>query len=469
MNKKIIFTLALVASLSACTDDYKDWAEPQSIPQPTTITFGDGSVAGVGTVNLNNLAEGQTTVQVVSITAPTATDASYQPSYLLNIGGNYYNLDNEGRMNASDLQAYLAANFGRNPNYTRTIDATVEMWVGNGTTMVKRATSGVFQINAIAQAPVIEEAYYVTGNINGWDNTDTTYELTNNGGDVYANPVFTCNIPAEVVSGDLEFKLTPKSGVGGDWSKCLTASDTEGRFDTDNAGGNFVVKNVPGAKFYTLSFDMLDQTYTVSTLSFDPFVYFIGATDGWSKPEQKLASQGEGLYTGYLYIADPNGWGIAFKFQKIPGDWDSQLNVDSMTGGLSGEVFDNGNGDRNFVVGSEGVYYVELDLANNTLKATLVNTMGIIGDFNGWGGDVVMTWNPADYCYEVTNAPVTANGWKFRINSDWGINLGSNDTVEPSTILNDLVGNGKNIGVAGSTIKLYPTRRDSDNIYCTVE
>ena len=80
-----------------------------------------------------------------------------------------------------------------------------------------------------------------------------------------------------------------------------------------------------------------------------------------------------------------------------------------------------------------------------------------------------MTWNATDYCFEATNAGVNANGWKFRINSDWGINLGSNDSVEPSSKLTDLVANGKNIGVAGSTIKLYPTRKNSDNIYCTVE
>ena len=64
---------------------------------------------------------------------------------------------------------------------------------------------------------------------------------------------------------------------------------------------------------------------------------------------------------------------------------------------------------------------------------------------------------------------MTANGWKFRINSDWGINLGANDSVEPSTVTTDLVANGKNLGVAGSTVKLYPTRKTSDNIYCTVE
>ena len=138
-----------------------------------------------------------------------------------------------------------------------------------------------------------------------------------------------------------------------------------------------------------------------------------------------------------------------------------------MTGGITGDF---GDGGGNFkATAGEGVYYVTLDMANMSINAVKVEKMGIIGDFNGWGGDVEMTWNATDYCFEATGAGVTANGWKFRINSDWGINLGANDSVEPSTVTTDLVANGKNLGVAGSTVKLYPTRKTSDNIYCTVE
>lgn len=50
--------------------------------------------------------------------------------------------------------------------------------------------------------------------------------------------------------------------------------------------------------------------------------------------------------------------------------------------------------------------------------------MGIIGGFNNWAGDAPMTWNPEEYCFEATNVGVTADGWKFRVNGDWPINLG---------------------------------------------
>ena len=150
--KKLFYIMGAFLLLASCTDDYKDWADPQAIAQPDVVAFGNGSVSSVGTVNLNELAEGQTTVQVANITAPTATSEAFAPEYLLHIGDNSYTIDSEGNMSAAELQAYLASNYGRNPTVTRTLDATIEMWVSNGVTKVKMATSDVFQINAIAQA-----------------------------------------------------------------------------------------------------------------------------------------------------------------------------------------------------------------------------------------------------------------------------------------------------------------------------
>jgi len=318
----------------------------------------------------------------------------------------------------------------------------------------------------------IEQSWYLTGSINGWNNSDTTYKLTNDGSDPYENPTFTLRIPAPEEGGNIDFKMTPESGLGGNWSKCLAAgSGAAGTFAYNNDGGNLVIEAVEGAKFYDLTFNMMELTWSYKAISFDPFVFFIGATDGWANAEQKLALTDEaaGIYTGYVYCADPNGWGNCFKFQKVAGDWGTEINTDHMTGGMTGGVGLH-DGDTNFELkDGEGVYFFTLNLSDNSLNALKVEKMGIIGDFNGWGGDVEMTWNATDYCFEATGAGVNANGWKFRVNADWGINLGSNDSAEPSLILDDLVANGKNIGVAGSTIKLYPTRKTSDKIYCTVE
>ena len=315
---------------------------------------------------------------------------------------------------------------------------------------------------------------YMVGGPGSWS-SDKSLKFSHSSADVFDDPVFTYVFEGNGGTGDIWFTFGDAEALdaidANDWNKLfgyVGDFDMSGSFDRRNAIGAENTFHVDGtAKFYRFQVNMMTKTYTITPLDFDPYVYFIGATDGWSNAEQKLALTDEsGIYSGYLYVADPNGWGVEFKFQKEPGNWDTQLNSNTFTSITGG--FEKG-GDNIKAADGEGVYYVTLDMANLTLNAVKVEKMGIIGDFNGWGGDVEMTWNATDYCFEATNAGVNANGWKFRINSDWGINLGSNDSVEPSSKLTDLVANGKNIGVAGSTIKLYPTRKNSDNIYCTVE
>lgn len=320
----------------------------------------------------------------------------------------------------------------------------------------------------------IADAYYLVGGPGSWS-SDKSLKFSHSGADVFDDPVFTYVFEGNGGTGDIWFTFGDADALdaidSNNWNKLfgyVGDFDLSGSFDRRDAIGAENTFHVDGsAKFYRFQVNMMTKTYTITPLDFDPYVYFIGATDGWANAEQKLALTDEsGIYSGYLYVADPNGWGVEFKFQKEPGNWDTQLNSNTFTSITGG--FEKG-GDNIKAADGEGVYYVTLDMANLTLNAVKVEKMGIIGDFNGWGGDVEMTWNATDYCFEATNAGVNANGWKFRINSDWGINLGSNDSVEPSSKLTDLVANGKNIGVAGSTIKLYPTRKNSDNIYCTVE
>ncbi len=304
----------------------------------------------------------------------------------------------------------------------------------------------------------IEQAYYFTGSINGWNNTDTTYKLTNDGSDPYANPTFKMRIPAPEDGGNVEFKMTPESGLGGDWSKCLASGKGDGTFAYNNGGDNLVINAVEGAKYYDVTFNMMDLTWSYKAVNFNPFIYFIGATDGWANADQKLAHQGDGVYTGYCYVADPNEWGLGFKFQRVAGSWDNEINAGTFT------TKTGVTGDNNIEVAEAGVYYFTVDLANASITAMKVTNMNLVGDFNGWNAAddaQQMQWDAENFCYVITGAGVTDKGWKFTTNNSWDVNLGGD--------LSNLEGNGPNISAVGTTIKLYPTRKTSDNIYCTVE
>lgn len=451
-------------SMVSCTEDYTDWGNPQSNPQEEAVSFGDGSVTPVDVIDLANVKTEK--VKVASIVAPTSSNAAYTPNYKINFDGQSFDIDADGNMATAELTSYIVDKYGKRPT-ERDIDATLDAWVSNGATAVKMATSEKFQIKAIPEAPVIEEGYYLVGDmfttddVNGWTK-EVAKAFNHSDKDVYEDPVFTVSF--ETTKADQYWKIIPKKNIdsGDIWAAGVVGPKVDG--DDSMTGtltnGDAKAGKIAKAGKYKLTINMMDYTYTIEEVKYDPFIYFIGATDGWTNAEQKLAlvDANTGTYTGFLYCADPNNWGNQFKFQRVAGSWDNEINAGAFNTFEGAATNENGNIGVN---AGEGVYYFDVNLANGTIKATKVETMGIIGGFNNWGGDAAMTWNAEEYCFEATNVGVTADGWKFRVNGGWDINLGGS--------LNNLTAGGDNIAVAGNTIKLYPTRKTSDNIYCTVK
>ena len=451
-------------AMVSCTEDYTDWGNPQTNPQEEAVAFGNGSVAPVDVINLADVKTEK--VKVASIVAPTSSDAAYTPNYKINFDGQSFDIDADGNMATAELTSYIVDKYGKRPT-ERDIDATLDAWVSNGATAVKMATSEKFQIKAIPEAPVIEEGYYLVGDmfttddVNGWTK-EVAKAFNHSDKDVYEDPVFTVSF--ETTKADQYWKIIPKKNIdsGDIWAAGVVGPKVDG--DDSMTGtltnGDAKAGKIAKAGKYKLTINMMDYTYTIEEVKYDPFIYFIGATDGWTNAEQKLAlvDANTGTYTGFLYCADPNNWGNQFKFQRVAGSWDNEINSSTFNTFEGAATNENGNIGVN---AGEGVYYFDVNLANGTIKATKVETMGLIGNFNSWAGDAAMTWNAEEYCFEATNVGVTADGWKFRVNGGWDINLGGS--------LNNLTAGGDNIAVAGNTIKLYPTRKTSDNIYCTVK
>ena len=464
MIKKIFLGMTLLMAMVSCTEDYTDWGNPQTNPQKEAVAFGNGSVAPVDVINLADVKTEK--VKVASIVAPTSSNAAYTPNYKINFDGQAFDIDAEGNMATADLTNYIVEKYGKRPT-ERDIDATLDAWVSNGATAVKMATSATFQVKAIPEAPLIENGYYLVGDmftteeVNGWTK-EVAKAFNHSDKDVYEDPIFTVSF--ETTKADQYWKIIPKSNIdsGDIWAAGVVGPKVDGDDSMTGAltNGDAKAGKIAKAGKYKLTINMMDYSYTIEEVNYDPFIYFIGATDGWTNAEQKLAlvDDAKGVYTGYLYCADPNGWGNQFKFQRVAGSWDNEINSGAFSTFSGAATSEGGNIGVN---AGEGVYYFDVNLGEGIIKATKVETMGMIGDFNSWAGDAVMTWNAEEYCFEATNAGVTAAGWKFRINGGWDINLGGS--------LNNLTAGGDNLTVAGNTVKLYPTRKTNDNIYCTVE
>ena len=456
--------MTLLMSMVSCTEDFTDWAHPQTNPQEEAVAFGDGSVTPVDVINLADVNTEK--VKVASIVAPTSSNAAYTPTYKINFDGQSFDIDAEGNMTTADLANYIVEKWGKRPT-ERDIDATLDAWVSNGSTAVKMATSATFQVKAVPVAPVIEEGYYLVGDMfatettNGWTKDDAK-AFNHSDKDVYEDPVFTVSF--ETTKADQYWKIIPKKNIdsGDIWAAGVVGPKVDGDDSMTGALTNGEAKagKIAKAGKYKLTINMMDYSYTIEEVNYDPFIYFIGSTDVWKSSDQKLAlvDEAKGVYTGYVYLADPNGSGFQFKFQRKPGDWNNAIGAGALST-FSGAATN--EGDNIGVNAGEGVYYMDVNLSEGKITATKVEKMGIIGKFNEWGGDVVMTWNAEEYCFEATNVGVTADGWKFRVNGDWAVNLGGS--------IDNLTAGGSDISVAGNTIKLYPTRKTSDNIYCTVK
>ena len=451
MKKFMYIAAAALLGLTACNEDYKDWVPQQQPTQPATVTFGDGSVTTVPTINLNSLEEGQEVVKVAAITAPTASAEGYAPYYTLNVGDVTYDIDADGQMSAAQLQEIVAAAYGRRP-VARDITATISMWISNGATAIKTATSAPFIIKAIPQAPVIEAAYYLTGSINGWDNSNTDYKLTNDGSDPYENPTFKLRIPAPEDGSNIEFKMTPESGLGGDWSGCLAAGAEEGKFNYDNNGGNLVITADPDALFYDLTFNMLDQTWKATPVGFNEFIYEIGNEGGWSE-NHPLHGNGQGQYEAVIYLDGE------FKFKPNKDNWDGDWEKASGDG-TGGTLTADGGPNVDGV--AAGFYFVQVDLKEMTYKLTAVNAISIIGSVRGnWDTDVEMTYNETLKCWEARTS-LNAGEFKFRANHDWAINWGGSE--------DNLTQGGANLVLAEAgdyIIRLYLS--DETQGRCTVK
>jgi hypothetical protein len=170
---------------------------------------------------------------------------------------------------------------------------------------------------------------------------------------------------------------------------------------------------------------------------------------------------------GVIGDATPNGWGSQTDMTYIPTTQAFSLAVHLTSGGT---FKFRGTSDWNINYGSTAAdgatlnaggdnipvtvtadYAITLDLSHPNAYTYSANTWGVIGGFNSWGGDQVMTWDATNHVFTATIVASAAGEFKFRANGAWTLNLGGN--------LNALTAGGDNIPITAAgnyTITLDP-------------
>lgn len=218
--KKLLYSIGALLLMASCSDNYTDWADPQSnTEEAKTVTL---ALAPAADINFATLTTDSVQLFVPTVTASETAVNSYAAK-LYNAdksASKTLQVDAKGRVKSSELADSINALYTRRPTQ-RTIAMDVTAFTKiNGQSI---QTTGTTTVKATPNAPEIDNTYYLTGTINSWNYNDKTFAVNNNGGDPYLNPVFSITLTAAQVGTGLEFKLTPASNLGKQ-DKCITAT-----------------------------------------------------------------------------------------------------------------------------------------------------------------------------------------------------------------------------------------------------
>lgn len=102
-------------------------------------------------------------------------------------------------------------------------------------------------------------------------------------------------------------------------------------------------------------------------------------------------------------------------------------------------------------------------------KSTLVLTnkrsfdyIGVIGDFNGWGGDLLMYYDNATQKFFADIEIPSESGLKFRIDKDWAVSFGTSDKESVQT--KGVLDGGENIKVPAGNYRIYVNMNNPDEM-----
>lgn len=426
MKKLSYYTMSLLllCGLSACVEDSELPAPPQAYDQDAAKEGSSFSASAVQPIVLADVTSDS--VALCSFTAPAGVEGSV--SYEIRLDDQLtLELDAKARVAKSDLQNAIIELYGKRPE-ARTFKAVTTAFADNDG-QVTRFDAPQIDLIATPEAPFIDKAYYLVGDMCGWD-AEKMLQFSHSGKDVYEDPIFSIIVKT---TGDNYWKVIPQGNIDSDnfWGEGVLGSEVNGSTDAE---GKLVTTDPQAAKiedegYVRITLDMMEYTYKVEAFNGSPFLYIPGNHQGWSPAT-----------AGYLYSTDMINYqgysSLDGGFKFTPGQtWDNAYG-DGGDGTLS-----TSGGDLSK---EAGFYLLNVSLATLTWNANLIETYGLIGDATegGWDNSTPMVFDAATSTYTVT-ATLKDGSFKFRANNGWDINLGGD--------LSNLTSGGDNIAVTAGT------------------
>lgn len=406
-----------VIILAACSDDYDDWAAPQTNgpEDPKELAFQTSVIAA--SVDLNTITtDSIDIVEITNITLEEGGSAQYE--VYLGSDENFTEQeaipfvvrDNKIKIAVYDLEDAVWAFYGKHgqSNLPKLRVNAILLTANGQATRVKAAD---MNLTVVTKTLPIESAYYLIGDPNGWNQSELlSFESLGNG-------IFELILTAERAG--MNYKIVPQSGVdaGGQefWDSALGTAVNE---DTSKTG-TLVAKrpelNEPGAIRIAdagelkITIDMNNYTYKMGPLFEMPENMFITGTPwGWKLTEggnKQMVPINDGTgFWSIVYLAE----GAEIKFFPQETSWDNGIGYPEAT--ITAEsiaLADVTNEGGNLKNGNAGWYILAITVTTDgeyTIQY-LEPQVWLVGPTSTGGWDNIAS-NPAD----LFSIPADADG-----------------------------------------------------------
>ncbi|PWJ56982.1 SusE-like outer membrane protein [Dyadobacter jejuensis] len=335
----------------------------------------------------------------------------------------------EKKFKTAELNSLLIG-LGLAPNEAADVDIRIQSKLGTSTLLTSEVLG--LKVTPYSVQLDLSSPWGIVGSaINDWGATPDA-------------PLYKTDTPNELVAyvtfidGEIKFRQD------NDWTVNLGGKDGK----LSDGGDNIVVK----AGTYKVTFNAVALTYKIEKYAWG--LVGSAANDWGATPDLPLSYDPTvdlwravvKLVDGELKFRQNNDWGVNY-------------------GGANGVLVDNGD---NIVV-TKGTYLVTANFKELKYTITPYIPWGIVGDATatGWGDqpDQKFSYDLSTETWHLNNVVLTDGAMKFRLNDDWGVNLGSTAETEPDPIAESgpLKSGGKNFAVTAGVWSFVLDVKDLDN------
>ena len=184
-----------------------------------------------------------------------------------------------------------------------------------------------------------------------------------------------------------------------------------------------------------------------------PKLWVVGSYNGWAHDASNQFlfdfAGNDTVYQGMIDFSAINEDHSANEFKITGGAWGTDEH--SMNGAHDAESktisLVAGGGDNINVYQAKRFYHLTFDRALTLTADVSFDQIGVIGDFNGWGADVVMNFNASKQRFYADVEFPADGGFKFRLDGGWDVSYGSTGS--------GVLDSGDNIPVKAGNYRVY--------------